>query len=247
MGTGVAARPHGPREAGQFLHRFALHANGGQKCGRQYREWIRPRAERASPFRPPVRSSERPSTTAWSRSRVMIQLGAWATQPPLRTLSIVHMKIHEYQAKSILAKYNVPVPRGEVAFTVAEAEAAAKKIGGSVVVKAQIHAGGRGKGGGVKIAKSVDEADCDRRENARHDARDPPDRARRTSGAAAADRRNAAHRARALSRPGSGPRGRKAGFHGVGGGRHGNRRGCGQNSGSHSEGNGRSRPWAAAL
>jgi succinyl-CoA synthetase beta subunit len=68
------------------------------------------------------------------------------------------MKIHEYQAKSILAKYNVPVPRGEVAFTVAEAEAAAKKIGGSVVVKAQIHAGGRGKGGGVKIAKSVDEA-----------------------------------------------------------------------------------------
>ena len=85
-------------------------------------------------------------------------MGAWATQPPLRTLSIVHMKIHEYQAKSILAKYNVPVPRGEVAFTVAEAEAAAKKIGGSVVVKAQIHAGGRGKGGGVKIAKSVEEA-----------------------------------------------------------------------------------------
>src|SRR6201994_4002096 len=68
------------------------------------------------------------------------------------------MKIHEYQAKVILAKYDVPVPRGEVAYTVEEAEAAAKKIGGSVVVKAQIHAGGRGKGGGVKIAKSVDEA-----------------------------------------------------------------------------------------
>lgn len=63
------------------------------------------------------------------------------------------MKIHEYQAKQILAKYNVPVPRGEVAFTVAEAEAAAVRIGGSVVVKAQIHAGGRGKGGGVKFAK----------------------------------------------------------------------------------------------
>src|SRR5438105_1090777 len=62
------------------------------------------------------------------------------------------MKIHEYQAKAILAKYGVPVPRGEVAYTVEEAEAAAKKIGGSVVVKAQIHAGGRGKGGGVKIA-----------------------------------------------------------------------------------------------
>jgi succinyl-CoA synthetase beta subunit len=68
------------------------------------------------------------------------------------------MKIHEYQAKTILAKYNVPVPRGEVAFTVAEAEAAAKHIGGSVVVKAQIHAGGRGKGGGVKVAKNAEEA-----------------------------------------------------------------------------------------
>jgi succinyl-CoA synthetase beta subunit len=68
------------------------------------------------------------------------------------------MKIHEYQAKTILAKYNVPVPRGEVAFTVAEAERAAKNIGGSVVIKAQIHAGGRGKGGGVKVAKNSDEA-----------------------------------------------------------------------------------------
>src|SRR6202451_2381449 len=68
------------------------------------------------------------------------------------------MKIHEYQAKAILAKYGVPVPRGEVAFTVDEAEAAAKKIGGSVVVKAQIHAGGRGKGGGVKVAKDASEA-----------------------------------------------------------------------------------------
>ena len=67
------------------------------------------------------------------------------------------MKIHEYQAKAILAKYDVPVPRGEVAYAVEEAEAAAKKIGGSVVVKAQIHAGGRGKGGGVKIAKNADE------------------------------------------------------------------------------------------
>jgi succinyl-CoA synthetase beta subunit len=68
------------------------------------------------------------------------------------------MKIHEYQAKTILAKYKVPVPRGEVAFSVAEAEAAAKTLGGSVVVKAQIHAGGRGKGGGVKIAKDSTEA-----------------------------------------------------------------------------------------
>ncbi len=68
------------------------------------------------------------------------------------------MKIHEYQAKTILAKYHVPVPRGEVAFTVAEAETAARNIGGSVVIKAQIHAGGRGKGGGVKVAKDSTEA-----------------------------------------------------------------------------------------
>jgi succinyl-CoA synthetase beta subunit len=68
------------------------------------------------------------------------------------------MKIHEYQAKALLAQYKVPVPRGEVAFSVEEAQAAAEKIGGSVVVKAQIHAGGRGKGGGVKVAKDAAEA-----------------------------------------------------------------------------------------
>ena len=68
------------------------------------------------------------------------------------------MKIHEYQAKAILAQYNVPVPRGQVAYTVEEAEAAARTLGGSVVVKAQIHAGGRGKGGGVKVAKDAIEA-----------------------------------------------------------------------------------------
>src|SRR6202163_2006004 len=68
------------------------------------------------------------------------------------------MKIHEYQAKAILANFNVPVPRGEVASSAAEAEAAAKAIGGSVVVKAQIHAGGRGKGGGINIAHDAKEA-----------------------------------------------------------------------------------------
>jgi succinyl-CoA synthetase beta subunit len=68
------------------------------------------------------------------------------------------MKIHEYQGKEILKKYGVPVPRGEVAFTIDEAVKAAEKIGGSVwVVKAQIHAGGRGKGGGVKLARSLEE------------------------------------------------------------------------------------------
>src|ERR1700728_1327955 len=67
-------------------------------------------------------------------------------------LQLIAMKIHEYQAKALLARYGVPVPRGEVALTVDEAEAAAKAIGGSVAVKAQNHAGGRGKGGGVKVA-----------------------------------------------------------------------------------------------
>jgi succinyl-CoA synthetase beta subunit len=68
------------------------------------------------------------------------------------------MKIHEYQAKAILARYGVPVPVGEVVYAPEEAFAAAKKIGGSVIVKAQIHAGGRGKGGGVKVAKDALEA-----------------------------------------------------------------------------------------
>jgi succinyl-CoA synthetase beta subunit len=68
------------------------------------------------------------------------------------------MKIHEYQGKEILKKYGVPVPNGRVAFSVDEAVEAAKAIGGSVwVVKAQIHAGGRGKGGGVKVARSIEE------------------------------------------------------------------------------------------
>ena len=72
------------------------------------------------------------------------------------------MKIHEYQAKEILRKYGVPVPNGEMATTIEEADAAAKQLFSAgnavVVVKAQIHAGGRGKGGGVKLARSLEEA-----------------------------------------------------------------------------------------
>jgi succinyl-CoA synthetase beta subunit len=70
------------------------------------------------------------------------------------------VKIHEYQAKSVLGRFGVPVPRGEVAFSSAEAEEIARRLGGDiVVVKAQIHAGGRGKGGGVKLARSASEAE----------------------------------------------------------------------------------------
>ncbi|MDZ7341375.1 MAG: ADP-forming succinate--CoA ligase subunit beta [candidate division KSB1 bacterium] len=71
------------------------------------------------------------------------------------------MKIHEYQAKDILRKFNVPVPDGRVAFTAADARKIAEELGGgTVVVKAQIHAGGRGKGGGVKLAKNPAEAEA---------------------------------------------------------------------------------------
>jgi succinyl-CoA synthetase beta subunit len=70
------------------------------------------------------------------------------------------MKIHEYQAKAILARHGVPVPRGEVTFVAADAVDIAKRLGtGVVVVKAQIHAGGRGKGGGVKLARSPQDAE----------------------------------------------------------------------------------------
>jgi succinyl-CoA synthetase beta subunit len=69
------------------------------------------------------------------------------------------MKIHEYQAKTILAEAGVPIPRGRVAASPAEAKAVAQELGGPVVVKAQIHAGGRGKGGGVKPAQSPDDAE----------------------------------------------------------------------------------------
>jgi succinyl-CoA synthetase beta subunit len=68
------------------------------------------------------------------------------------------VKIHEYQAKEILQKYNVPVPPGRVAFSIDDAVTVAKELGTPItVVKAQIHAGGRGKGGGVKLARSIDE------------------------------------------------------------------------------------------
>jgi succinyl-CoA synthetase beta subunit len=69
------------------------------------------------------------------------------------------MKIHEYQAKQILARYGVRIPRGEIAYSKDEARRAAERLGGTVVVKAQIHAGGRGKGGGVKVAKNPEQAE----------------------------------------------------------------------------------------
>src|SRR5215469_13260685 len=69
------------------------------------------------------------------------------------------MKIHEYQAKQLLAKYGVTVPRGDVVDSPKQARSAAERLGLPVVVKAQIHAGGRGKGGGVKLARTLDDVE----------------------------------------------------------------------------------------
>src|SRR5215471_8114308 len=70
------------------------------------------------------------------------------------------MKVHEYQAKSILARFGVAVPRGDVTDNPAEAREIAKRLGGRAVIKAQIHAGGRGKGGGVKLARDPEQAEA---------------------------------------------------------------------------------------
>ena len=69
------------------------------------------------------------------------------------------MNIHEYQAREILEKFGLPVPNARVATTSAEAKAIAQELGGKVVVKAQVHAGGRGKAGGVKLASTPEEAE----------------------------------------------------------------------------------------
>ena len=89
--------------------------------------------------------------------RASVLIRGWQSKDDYR----IAMKIHEYQAKQILARYGVPVPRGEVALTADEATEAVRRLGGgTVVVKAQIHAGGRGKGGGVKVARSAAEAEA---------------------------------------------------------------------------------------
>ena len=74
------------------------------------------------------------------------------------------MKLHEYQAKEVFARYGIPVPRGSVAATAGEARQAAAELGGQAVVKAQVHAGGRGKAGGIKVVRSPEEAEQTARE-----------------------------------------------------------------------------------
>ena len=117
------------------------------------------------------------------------------------------MKIHEYQAKELFRKFDVTVPKGRVAFTPAEARAAAQELPGfPVVVKAQIHAGGRGKGGGVKLAQSLAEAESLAEEDPRYDPGDPSDRPGGTPGAQGAHRAGAQHRQGTLPEHPAGPR-----------------------------------------
>ena len=127
------------------------------------------------------------------------------------------MKIHEYQAKEILRRYGVATPRGRVTDSADEARTICEELGGRCVVKAQIHAGGRGKGGGVKLAKSPDEAREARRQDPRHAARHAADRARGAEGAQGPDRGGARHRpASSTSRSRSTAQQRQAGRHGLG-------------------------------
>ena len=137
----------------------------------------------------------------------------------------IPMKIHEYQAKEILRKYGVPVPGGEMATTLEEADTAAKSLFGAgnavVVVKAQIHAGGRGKGGGVKVVKSLEDADAAAKAILGMQLVTHQTGPAGTEGAAAADRRGLGDRPRALSRPCAGPRLGEDGVYGFAGRRHG--------------------------
>ena len=119
--------------------------------------------------------------------------GATSSSKPRRSCERHRMKIHEYQAKEILQKYGVPIPKGTPVLSFDEAEAAAKALIAEtgnefVVVKAQIHAGGRGKGGGVKVVKGAAAARETAAEDPRHEPGHPPDRAGRAAGQAPAHR-----------------------------------------------------------
>ena len=142
------------------------------------------------------------------------------------------MNIHEYQAKAVLREFGVPVPRGIAAFSVDEAEKAAKDLGGPVwVVKAQIHAGGRGKAGGVKVVKSVADVKSEADAAARLDAGHAPDRAARQGSAPPLYRGRLGDRSRILSLRADRPRDLARRLRRLDRRRHGHRRGRAQDAG----------------
>ena len=109
------------------------------------------------------------------------------------------MNIHEYQAKTVLREFGVPVPRGVPAFSIDEAVKGAEELGGPVwVVKAQIHAGGRGKAGGVKVVKSIDDVKKELNAHPWFDTRHTSDRSARQEGQSALYRGRLRHRPRVL-------------------------------------------------
>src|SRR5581483_7332215 len=119
---------------------------------------IRARARRRRrSSRPPP--SHRPRSRRAREPTIETRRGGVARTSTRATISSAYpVKLHEYQAKQLLARAAIPVPDGRIATTPEEAEAAARAIGGAVVVKAQVHAGGRGKAGGIKVAKTPNEA-----------------------------------------------------------------------------------------
>ena len=95
----------------------------------------------------------------FTQRRVRLTTGCMVrSSPPESRRTGIGMKLHEYQAKEIFARYGIPVPQGRVAATATEARTATQGFGGRAVIKAQVHAGGRGKAGGVKVAQSPDDA-----------------------------------------------------------------------------------------
>ena len=142
------------------------------------------------------------------------------------------MNIHEYQAKEVLRGFGVTTGKGIAAFTVDEAVKAAETLGGPVwVVKAQIHAGGRGKGGGVKVVKSRRGREGRSQAHARHDAGHAPDRPRGQAGAAPLHRGRHGHRPRALSLDPGRPRNLARRLHRLHRRRHGHRGGGARHAG----------------
>ena len=151
----------------------------------------RPRRPPEHPARRHPRLRGRASRHREEVAPARCKISGRAGPPAPRGFGGIPVKIHEYQGKAVLASFGVPVPKGKVAYTADEAVEIGKELGFPVVVKAQIHAGGRGKGGGVKLARTADECETIAKAHARDDAEDAPDRPRGPRGAAPADRAGA--------------------------------------------------------